>query len=59
MEGGNFFLIQQISEKNSDIYEIYSLPTIVKSCLNLTIGHVTILQYQFEHIINGFRNNSW
>ena len=28
-------------------------------CVNLMIGHMTILQYQLAHSINGFRNNNW
>lgn len=38
---------------------MYAGPNNVYSCLTLRIGHTTILQYQFAHSINNFRNNNW
>ena len=33
---------------------MYAGPTNAKGCLNLTIGQMTILQYQLAHSINDF-----
>ena len=38
--------------------ECMLVPTNAWGCLNLTIGHMTNLQYQLTHSINGFRNNN-
>ena len=37
---------------------MYAGPTNALGCLNLKIGHMTILQYQLAHSIKGFRNNN-
>ncbi len=61
----NNFLYHQMFKQ----YWMCASPTNDYSCLKLTIGHMTILQYQFAHIINSFRpttdferpsrNSSW
>ena len=40
-------------------YWMYATPANALGCLNLTIGHMTILQYQLAYSINGFRNKNW
>ena len=50
----NFFDSQMFMQ-----YWMYPGPTNTQGCLNLTLGHMTILSYQLAHSINGYRKNNW
>ena len=50
----NFFDCQMFMQ-----YWMYAGPSNAYDCLNLTVGHMTFLQYQLAHNINGFRINNW